>query len=95
MAHIRAEFPTSQSLERWVLPKRHVPTVARPDEQALTPRLRDQYLLASKKLPQAWHLHCIVITWLPKSEMISVSVDLQNGHAGFGLSTGRHVSLFR
>src|SRR6202171_3129435 len=62
----------------------------------------DQYLLASKKLPQAWHLHCIVITWLPKSEMISVSTDRQNGHGAVGslprsrgLSTGRHVALFR
>src|SRR5438128_12193717 len=39
-----------------------------------------QYLLASKKLPQAWHLHCIVITWLPNSEITSVSFDRQNGH---------------
>src|SRR5207248_1103345 len=65
-----------------------------------------QYLLASKKLPQAWHLHCIVITWLPNSEITSVSADRQNGHGGFsslprsrgragwGLSTRRHVALF-
>jgi len=50
------------------------------------PQLDDwhQYLLASKKLPQAWHLHCIVITWLPNREITSVFVDLQNGHVGFG-----------
>jgi len=40
-------------------------------------------LLASKKLPQAWHLHCIVITWLPKSEITLVSADPQNGQRGF------------
>jgi hypothetical protein len=38
-------------------------------------------LLASKKLPQPRHLHCIVITWLPKSEITSTSDDLQNGQA--------------
>src|SRR5713101_8951163 len=38
-----------------------------------------QYLLASKKLPQARHLHCIVITWLPNNEMTSVSFDRQKG----------------
>src|SRR6266566_4366046 len=77
-----------------------------------------QYLLASKKLPQAWHLHCIVITWLPNREITSVSFDRQNGHRalprsslppcgvnfppppagegrGGGLSTCRHVPLFR
>src|ERR1700694_373905 len=41
-----------------------------------------QYLLASKKLPQARHLHCIVITWLPKSEITTVSTDRQNGQPG-------------
>src|ERR1700737_4372052 len=89
-----------------------------PNRLCLQPEPRrlgfDQYLLASKKLPQARHLHCIVITWLPKSEITTVSADLQNGHAGpsahasgalmpserlrrsaWGLSTGRHVSLFR
>src|SRR2546428_2947322 len=44
----------------------------------------------------------MVITWLPKSEMTSVSVDLQKGQrmslpscgGGSGLPTGGHVSLF-
>src|SRR5713226_1379468 len=39
-----------------------------------------QYLLASKKFPQARHLHCIVITWLPNNEMTSVSFERQNGN---------------
>src|SRR5437870_12696765 len=46
-----------------------------------------QYLLASKKLPQAWHLHCIVITWLPNREITSVSFDRQNGHRALSRSS--------
>src|SRR6266480_887069 len=52
-----------------------------------------QYLLASKKLPQAWHLHCIVITWLPNREITSVSLDRQNGHRGVRSVPPRGVDL--
>jgi hypothetical protein len=48
-------------------------STATPNCGSQTDDRNHQYLLASKKLPQARHLHCMVITWLPNNEMISVS----------------------